>query len=175
MGDPSVSVPDPERPFEAPFYGKGWSPNDQLLARSSNFTLRSSFGHLRLEGRGLGEPISVGNIDFQDDFSWVYDAAINESETWCVAVGRGFSAYAMGHPWENFEPEIDSSQWWLANEPFLWEIAAINDDQFLADNPQENWVMRRYSLQPASRVIEVVDEWVDFLRGERGPSCSKSS
>jgi hypothetical protein len=82
-------VPDPERPFEAPFHGRGWSPNDELLARSSNYTLRSSFGRLRLEGRDLENPISVGKLDAEDedDIPRVYDAAINEDEALHLTFG----------------------------------------------------------------------------------------
>jgi hypothetical protein len=93
-----------ERPFDSSFGDETWH-GDRLWDRSANFTLRSSFEDVILEGRDLARPVYVSNG--QGDPAWA--TLDGDDEKWCAIAHEGLVLYRLAPPWRDYEfpPRID--------------------------------------------------------------------
>jgi hypothetical protein len=133
-----------------------------MLHRSADFTVRSAWEQVELEGRHLQGPVIVG--DFYGNPS---DAVIDVDQRWCLQVGCGLIAYRLGEPWTPYSYDRpDSPQWWEhRREPddVLWlEFAwLLSDGSFAARTTvdRNSWTGHDFRVLPEHRRIEEFRSW----------------
>jgi hypothetical protein len=158
---PEADATDPARRFEAPFDDPRYNGN-RLLCRSPNFTVRSEWEVVFLEGRELTQRAVIG--DFYGDPA---EAAIDATERWCVTVGCGLIAYRLTPPWRPWDGRVDDlGQWWGHGqdppEPLWLKHVRAIDDRFVCDtNPTDEWLIQRFDVRPDERSILLVEQWTD--------------
>lgn len=157
-----------DRPFEAPFRQDDDPQRDRLLCRSPNYTVRSAWEEVFLEGRALPARIVVG--DFYGNPS---AAAIDRAERWCVTVGAGLVAYRLGPPWTPYRYQQATDQWFEwgrgpKDVQWITNVAARDDGAFaITTAPDAAWRMEERIVDPVRRSVGSVRQWTDTAGRER--------
>jgi len=94
---------------------------NRILARSNNYIVLHEYEVALLE-RPIGPRVVIG--DFYGDPT---AAVIDWKEKWCVIAGRGLILYWLREPFENYEYNKETDQWWEVHRspPEEWWIEAL--------------------------------------------------
>jgi len=145
-----------DRPFETPFSRNLDYHGDMLLFRSRNFTVRSAWEVVTLQGRHLPRDLYVG-----DHYGGPEAGVIDREERWCVTVGCGVIVYRLAPPWDEYVG-IETPQWWdYGNDPSdilsLVSVTHVDGDRFLCTSDPDHGDGRRYEVLAEARIVRPVE------------------
>jgi hypothetical protein len=124
---------DTQTPAVAPF-----DPLDhtRILWRSMNLTVQGEFESVRAYGSKLPGQVVVG-----DHYGDVMGAAVDDAERWCVTVGCGVIVYKLADPWQEYNYDLVTDQWWeMYREPE--DMLLTRDVRFISGAKFTCWVRR---------------------------------
>lgn len=133
-------------------------PSDPLnhvhtLCRSPHITVDHEFETVWAHGPGVPGQPTIGDF-FGDPFG----AAIDDAERWCVMVGCGVIVYKLAPPWQDYNYDLTTDQWWEAyREPddILWmaDVRHVGGALFACEGRRDANEFQPYLIDAEARTV----------------------